>query len=67
MLTVGFLLLRYSIACTVESLSDLIFVLSCFYLNLYVLGNNTTIRARDLSCESNIYRCVLLHIRNKMR
>ena len=41
-LPVGFLLLRYSVLFTVESLSYLCFI-SLLYLDLYVLGDNALI------------------------
>ena len=52
-LPVGFLLLRYSVLFTVESLSLLF---SFFYLDLYVLGDFALISMQTK------YLCVLIHI-----
>ena len=59
-LPVGFLLLRYSVLCTVESLSCFI---SFLYLDLHVLGDDAWISLGSFMQTKHL--CVLIHIWTK--
>ena len=59
-LTVGFILLQYSVVCTAESLS---LIYPFLYIDLYDLGDDSLVSYGYLMQTKNL--CVLIHIRIK--